>query len=554
MLRCIFGLTMLLLLTSGMPLAAEQDKDGSGDAAQAIKSQAPVTLDGKSLFMVRERVFSFSPNDRAKAISEKLGKLLKDPLFSAETITTADDEAATDIIAGDMIIMSVTDRDAIAEGKTRQETANGYTRVIRAAIEEHRREYSLNSILFGALYTFIASVVLVALLLVFRRLFPKIYSKIDSWRGTRIRSIKIQSFEIIHADRIAAVITEAARGCRALITLVLFYIYIPLVLSFFPWTRGYAPRLFRYISTPFNSIGNSIAAYLPKLFFLAVIVGVTYLVIRFTRLIFSEVAKGTITLPGFYTDWAEPTYKIVRFLIIAFAMVVAFPYFPGSDSAAFKGISIFFGVLFSLGSTSAVANIVSGVILTYTRAFKIGDRVKITDTVGDVTEKTLLVTRIRTIKNVDITIPNASVLGSHITNFSSSARDYGLILHTSVTIGYDAPWRKVHELLISAASATEHILEHPAPYVLQTSLNDFYVTYELNAYTDAPHQMAKIYSDLHQNIQDRFNEAGMEIMSPHYSQIRDGNRTAIPEKYLPADYKPRALRIIQTGDNDKNRK
>ena len=214
-----------------------------------------------------------------------------------------------------------------------------------------------------------------------------------------------------------------------------------------------------------------------------------------------------------------------------------FPYLPGADSPAFKGISVFLGVLFSLGSTSAIGNIVAGVILTYMRAFSLGDRVQIADTMGDVVEKTLLVTRIRTIKNVDITIPNAMVLGSHITNYSSSSQQYGLILHTTVTIGYDAPWRQVHQLLIDAATATENILQLPAPFVLQTSLDDFYVSYQINAYTDRPALMARTYSELHQNIQDRFNEARVEIMSPHYSTLRDGNQTTIPPDYLPDDYR-----------------
>lgn len=553
MIRHFFSLSMFILLSlppaGAMSLTAGQDKAAVREVVQSANSQYPVTLGGKQLFMVRERVFSFSPADRARTVSEKLEKLLKDTLFRAESIATADTESTTDIVAGDMIIMSVTDRDATAEGKTRQETAKEYARQIRTAIEQHNREYSLNSIMLGAFYAFIATTVLITLLVLFRKVFPKIYSKIESSRGTRIRSIKIQSFEIIHADRISAMIIGVARGVRILITVALIYFYIPLVFSFFPWTRGFASRLFNYISTPLTTIGNAIVDYLPNIFFIAVIAIVTNFVIKFSKLFFGEVGKGSITLPGFYADWAEPTFKIIRFLIIAFAVIVAFPYFPGSDSPAFKGVSIFFGVLFSLGSTSAVANIVAGVILTYTRAFKIGDRVQIADTVGDVTEKTLLVTRVRTIKNVDITIPNAMVLGSHITNFSSSAKEYGLILHTSVTIGYDAPWRKVHELLISAAGATEHVLGLPTPFVLQTALNDFYVIYELNAYTDQPHQMVKIYSELHQNIQDKFNESGVEIMSPHYSQIRDGNKTTIPETYLPERYAPPAIRIFQTNDH-----
>lgn len=538
----IFG---LLLLATEAQLFAGQEKAAVKNAAQPPTAQAPVTLDKKFLFQVRERIYSFTPTDRARTISEKIARLAKDPLFRTDSITTANTEASTDIVTGDMIIMSVTDRDAIGEAKTRQETAQGYARIIREAIETHNREYSANAILFGALYALIATAVLIVLLVAFRWAFARIHSKIESSRGTRIRSIRIQSFEVIHEERIATLLIAVARGCRIVLTIALFYFYIPIVFSFFPGTRGYASKIFHYISTPLVTIFSAVIDFLPNLFFIAVIAVITDFVIRFTSLFFAEVGKGTITFPGFYADWAEPTFKIVRFLIISFALIVAFPYFPGSESPAFKGVSIFFGVLFSLGSTSAVANVVSGVILTYTRAFKIGDRIRISDTTGDVIEKTLLVTRIRTIKNVDITIPNSAVLGSHITNYSSSAGEQGLILPTSVTIGYDAPWRKVHELLISAAGATENIQQLPVPFVLQTALNDFYVTYELNAYTDKPHLMAKTYSDLHQNIQDRFNEAGVEIMSPHYSQIRDGNRMAIPGQYLPEGYEPASLRILQ---------
>jgi small-conductance mechanosensitive channel len=203
-----------------------------------------------------------------------------------------------------------------------------------------------------------------------------------------------------------------------------------------------------------------------------------------------------------------------------------------------------------LGAAGSFSNIVAGIVLTYMRPFNVGDRVKIADTVGDIIEKTLLVTRVRTIKNVDITIPNALVLNSHIMNFSSSAKNPPpLILHTSVTIGYDSPWRTVHELLIAGAHATTHVLEKPEPFVLQTSLNDFYVTYEINVYTDHPNEMVSILAELHQNIQDKFNEAGVEIMSPHYTQLRDGSRTAIPEQYLPKHSQAPGLRIWPLGSS-----
>lgn len=234
--------------------------------------------------------------------------------------------------------------------------------------------------------------------------------------------------------------------------------------------------------------------------------------------------------------------------MIALALVVAFPYFPGSGSEAFKGISLFMGIIFSFGSTGMVGNVVAGVMITYMRPFQIGDRIAVGDTVGDVVEKSLLVTRLRTIKNVDVTIPNSTLLGAQVQNFSANARDRGLILHTTVTIGYDAPWRTVHALLIGAAKATPGILEEPAPFVLQTSLDDFYVSYQINAYTKDPARMAGIYSDLHANIQEKFNEGGVEIMSPHYRAARDGNQTTIPVDYLPQGYTPPPFRILQTGE------
>ena len=219
------------------------------------------------------------------------------------------------------------------------------------------------------------------------------------------------------------------------------------------------------------------------------------------------------------------------------------PYIPGSRSPAFQGVTLLVGFLVSFASSSSLSNIIAGTILTYTRAFRIGDRVQIGDTVGDVVGSSLLVTDLRTIKNVVVAIPNALVLGGPVINYSRMARTAGLILNTSVTIGYDAPWRTVHGLLIAAAGATPGIEPSPEPFVLQTALNDFYVSYEINAYTRRPNDMHLIYADLHANIQDRFNEAGVEIMSPHYRSLRDGNTVTIPEGQRPEGYEAPGFRI-----------
>lgn len=536
-------LTILIPVTGHAATAGKQPKAPPTPPPTGVTEAAPVALDGTELFRIRKRVLSLSPQERARAITTRLTRLADNPLTPRNPVTVFDGETSSDLAAGELVLMVVTDQDAVAEGKPRAVLAREYAARINATLEKHREERSLRRLLEGGLYALLATAVLIAALLFFRGLFPRIYGRINSWRTDRIRSVKIQSFEILTADRIASGLVFLARATRVVLVLLLLYFYIPLVFSFFPWTSGYASTLLDYALAPLHAMGSAVATYLPKLVFVAVIILVMRYVIKGVSLLFAEMEKGSIAISGFYPEWAEPTFKIVRFLLIAFTAVIVFPYLPGSDSPAFKGVSIFLGVLFSLGSTSAVANVIAGIILTYTRAFSIGDRVRINDTTGDVLEKSLLATHIRTIKNVDITIPNSLVLGSHILNYSALSREKNLILHTSVTIGYDTPWRTVHELLISAALATERILGEPRPFVLQTALNDFYVTYELNAYTDAPHAMAQTYSDLHRNIQDAFNQGGVEIMSPHYAQIRDGNRTTIPEEYLSEGYQPGGIRI-----------
>ena len=372
------------------------------------------------------------------------------------------------------------------------------------------------------------------------------YQLLDSWRETRIPSLRIQNLELLRAFRLTDILIRLVKLIRWAVVLFVLYIYFPLVFSFFPWTKPLGENLFKYLFSAFEQVLQGLVDYLPNLFVIAMIILFTYYIIGFVKLIFREIERGDISFPGFYQEWAAPTYKLSFFLILALAMIVAFPYLPGSGSPAFQGVSLFLGLLLSLGSTAAVANIVGGVILIYTRAFEVGDRVQIGDAVGDIVAKALLVTRLRTPKNMVITMPNSTVLSSNVVNFSASVREPDtppLILHSTVTLGYDVPWRKVHQVLNEAALATDYILHEPAPFILQTSLDDFYVSYELNAYTNHPLSMADIYSQLHQNIQDKCNEADIEILSPHYGALRDGNQNTIPANYLPPDYKAPGFRI-----------
>jgi len=545
----ILTTTLILLLTSAVVSSAAPKKSKTAAAPEPAPvvqplAEEPVLLDNKPILTVSVGVLSFTPRERARAISGRLDKVSRDRLLPVDKIAVVEAETTSDIVLQDRVLMTVTEADAKVAGKSRQELAREHADAIRNALITFRSERSVKSLLIDLAQALGVTAVLVLLLLGIKRAFPWLQAKITACKGTYIRTLRFQSIELLHEDQMTALLLSSVRFIRLVLMLGLLYLYIPLVLSFFPMTEGVAARLFGYIEAPVVKVWQGVTAYLPNVFFILVITVCTWYVIRFSRFLFHEVEKQNISLPGFYPDWAMPSFKITRFLIIAFAVVVAFPYLPGSDSPAFRGVSVFLGVLFSLGSSSAVANVVAGVILTYMRAFNVGDRVKIADTMGDVIEKTLLVTRVRTAKNADITIPNSMVLGSHIINYSSSAQ---LILHTTVTIGYDVPWRQVHELLIGAARSTDRIVADPKPFVLQTSLDDFYVSYELNAYTDTPSAMGSIYSELHQNIQDRFNEAGVEIMSPHYSTLRDGNMTTIPADYLPSDYQPPAIRVTQVG-------
>ncbi len=374
--------------------------------------------------------------------------------------------------------------------------------------------------------------------------------RIGSDKGQRLRGLGFQRVQILTASQLRKLLLGVSRFIRYAIDLLLILIYLTGVFSVFPGTRGFVTTVLTGILRAVSNGWHNFLNYLPNLINLALIILVAFYGLKVLRFLFKEVEKGTITLSGFHPEWAIPTYQLVRFVVIALALVVAFPYLPGSSSPAFQGVSVFIGILFSLGSTSLVSNIVAGIVLTYTRAFHVGDRVQIADTVGDVIEKSLLVTRVRTIKNVVITIPNGQVLAGHIVNYSSVTPGHALILNTSVTLGYDIPWRRIHAALIKAAAATDGILAEPPPYVLQTSLGDFYVSYELNATTDQPNQMAVIYSELHQNIQDSCNEAGIEILSPHYEALRDGNPSTIASEHLPKDYEAPAFEVKVRHDKN----
>ena len=292
---------------------------------------------------------------------------------------------------------------------------------------------------------------------------------------SQVKPLRIQKQEILSAEEVATILNRSILAISWVFRLYIVLAFFNTVFGLFEWTRDPAEKIARKVGSVVGGIWDGFVGYLPDLATAVVIIAISYAVIHVCRLVFDGMARQRIKVPGFYPEWSRTSYNLLRLLIIALTLVVVFPYLPGSESPAFQGVSIFFGVLLSLGSTSAVANVVAGIVITYTRAFRSGDWVSIAGTEGKIVERTAFVTRIRTVKNVEVSIPNASVMSDKVVNFSTQCKGVGITLHTAVTIGYDVPWPKVQELLLSAAAATEHVEEDPPPFVLQTALDDNYV-------------------------------------------------------------------------------
>jgi len=333
-----------------------------------------------------------------------------------------------------------------------------------------------------------------------------------------LETVEAKSFNLLQADQIWNLFRRVVTLAGILLAAVLAFLFIDAVLGLFPWTRLLATRLFDFFIDPLRTIGTDILDYLPNLGYLLVIVIIVRYLITMLHALFGAINKKRITFSGFDPEWAWPTYRLVRLLVLAFGLILAYPYIPGSDSAAFKGVTIFLGVLISIGSSSIVSNVVAGYSMTYRRAFRVGDRVRIGETVGDVIEQRLLVTHLRTLKNEEVVIPNSVILNGEVTNFSSLEEENGLILHTSVGIGYEVPWRQVEAMLLLAAKKTPGLITTRDPFVLPTSLGDFAITYELNVYVDDATRMTALYRSLRYNILDVFNEYGVAIMTPAYER------------------------------------
>lgn len=490
----------------------------------------PVVVEDDTLFYFYAKRGGHTPQQRAENVAAdiaELGKLLN---LQPDSVYVESSDIVTDVMYKGKVLVSFTDMDGLWENCTRDQLAAGKRLVIMEKLHQMKESHGLLQLGKRIVYFILVLVGQYLLFWVTNWLFRKLKLRIVRLRNTRLKPFSIQDYELLDTHKQVRLLIFLASLLRYVIMFLQLLLTVPLLFSIFPQTKDLAYQLFSYIWNPVKSIFIGVVDYIPNLFTIFIIYMAVKYLVRLFRYLADEVQSERLKLRGFYPDWAIPTYHIIRFLLYAFMLAMIYPYLPGSNSGVFQGISVFVGLIVSLGSSTVIGNIIAGLVITYMRPFKIGDRIKLNDTTGNVVEKTPLVTRIRTPKNEVVTIPNSFVMSSHTVNFSQSAREYGLIIHSEVSIGYDVPWRTVNKLLVEAALNTPGVVDDPRPFVLSTSLSDWYPVYQVNAYIKDADRLAEIYSDLHQNIQDRFNEAGVEIMSPHYMAVRDGNASTIPPK------------------------
>ncbi len=494
-----------------------------------------VILGKDSLFQVKTDLGPYSPQDRVEIINKRLYNLSElGNELNPELFTISESNNYSIISYKDFPILSIGEADAKIENQTRDDLAQEYTQILKDAFEKKIKKDSFSTWAHKIGYTVLAFIGLFVIFYLLNKLFAFVNKKLIAYE-TGIKRKRKNALKYLFPNKSGNIFLVFSKITKIALIILILVLYLPLLFSFLPWTEKLVHQFYLFISTPVKLIIKGFIHFIPNIFFIVIIYLIARYIIKVTTYISEEVAEGRLKFKGFHKDWARPTFKLFKIIIYAFTLVFMFPYLPGSDSKAFQGVSIFLGILFSLGSTSAISNIVAGIVITYMRPFIIGDRVKIGETVGDVVEKNLLVTRLKTVKNEDITIPNATIINTHLWNYSKNASTIGIILHPTVTIGYNVPSEKVTELLLNAAKNTKNLTRDFKPFVLQKNLSDYYVEYELNVYTKQPKKMAHFYSELNKTILDEFNKAGIEILSPRYSAVRDGNASTIPEEPKPAE-------------------
>ncbi len=509
-----WGAILILLLTFSLP-AVLYSQDGLvvSELSENQPDRASVKLDGRILFTVHG-LQNISAEQRATAISERIKKVARNSELTPDSVRIITEGNQIKIVAGSELIMYVIDPNGVV---SKQEiVAEICYSKIRTAIQTYRNDRGKPALIKSSLFALGASLLLIVVMVISLWLIKRINLFLQNLIKNRIDTVQNKSYNLIRSNQLWSAFNILFKIIKIVTVIVIVAIFVQYILGLFPWTSDFASYTLELFINPIKSIYNEFIGFLPSLAFLIVIFFVTRYLLKLVKLLFAGVDQGGIIIQDFDPEWALPTFRIVRIFIIAFAVIVAYPYIPGSETSAFKGVTVFIGVLFSLGSSSFIGNIIAGYSMTYRRAFRKGDRILVDNQFGIVEDQKLLVTRLRSPKNEEIIIPNSVLLGSQIVNYSTKAKESGLILHTTVGIGYETPWRQVDAMLKLAADRTEGIEKEPAPFVIKKSLGDFAVVYEINVYLKNVEDLIFCYNRLYENILDVFNENNVQIMTPAY--------------------------------------
>lgn len=490
------------------------------DSLRKVTPGVPVVVENDTLFTLYAARGGFSAADRAETLASTIIAIGTEKNLRRDSVFLLDNESFVDIMYGHKVLLSVTEQDGLWEGMSAQNLASVYRPVIEKTIDRLKEQNSLWQFLKRLALFVLVMFCQYLILKLINYLFRRLRRRIIIFKQQKMKPLSVRDYELLNTDRLAHMLVTVSNVFRYAVILLFFILTIPILFSIFPQTENIAYKIIYYIVDPIKMVAIAVIEYIPNLFIIAIIWYFVKSIVKGLRYLAHEIQGEKLKISGFYPDWAEPTFNIVRFLLYAFMIAMIYPYLPGSESGVFQGISVFVGLIVSLGSSSVISNFIAGFVITYMRPFKKGDFIKVNDTVGNVIEKSPFITRLRTIKNEVVTIPNSFITTSDTVNYSASAREYGLIIHTMLTMGYDVPWREVHRLLIDSALMTEGVLDHPHPFVLETELNDNYMCYQINAYITDADNMPVIMSQLLQNIQDNFNKAGIELFAPHHFTTR----------------------------------
>lgn len=487
------------------------------ETAQPPVEEAALVIQNRTITVFRSRFQGRSPAVRMEGAQRQFQQATNSPQPGTVTARTIPEGVLVSIGEESIFVLTPEDFDRVSE-ETMDEAANRAVNNLRVAYAETLELRDARRISEAVGLIVLATVLLLISFWVLHRLRKFGQARLTRVAGPRVRSVGISGFTFLTRERLLTLTRSLLKVLTWAVQLVLIYLWLAYCLKRFPYTRPWGEALGYYLLITFKSLLLGAVGALPGLLVVVIILCVTRLLVRTVRAFFNAVEAGKVAVTGIYPDTAPATRTILVILLWLFALIVAYPYIPGSNTAVFKAVGVFLGVVISLSSSGLLVQAMSGLVLVYSRALKPGEYVHINDVEGVVDSVGMFSTKVRTIKDEEITIPNSFLLATTTRNYSRLTADSGSLAYTSVTIGYGVPWRQVHAMLLLAAERTPGLRKEPPPFVVQVSLSDFYVEYQINAALDRAEQRLPVLSELHLNIQDVFNEYGVQILSPHYME------------------------------------